>query len=278
MNRLEFTVLVENAAPEGLTGEWGLSLLIHSEAGCLLLDTGASALFAVNAEKMGVDLRQVDAAALSHAHFDHSDGFDAFCDLNSRAKIYIRRSARENCYSHHGERPKYIGIQKGFLKKRRARIVRVDGRAEILPGVWLVPHNRTDMRIRGLKTQMFVRRGPWMRPDDFSHEQSLVFVLGNGLVIFNSCCHGGVDAILEETAEAFPGKKILAVVGGYHLFRSTDEDIYVLADRLEALGAPLLFTGHCTGDRAMQILEERLPGRVRRLETGMVCIVGEECE
>ena len=115
-----------------------------------------------------------------------------------------------------------------------------------------------------------------MCPDDFSHEQSLVFVIDKGLVIFNSCCHGGVDAILEETSEAFPGKRILAVVGGYHLFRSADEDVYALADRLEALGAPLLFTGHCTGDRAMEILEERLPGRVQRLETGMVRTIGED--
>lgn len=276
MKQLEFTVLVENAAPEGLEGEWGLSLMIRHDGGTWLLDTGASPLFAKNARKLGADLKQVDAAVLSHAHYDHSDGFDAFCDMNERAPIYIRRSVRENCYSRHGEKPKYIGVRKGFLKRRRDRIVRVEGKTEIAPGVWLLPHDRSGMKARGLKAQMFVRRGLWLRPDDFSHEQSLVFELGSGLVIFNSCCHGGVDAILEETSSAFPGKRILAVAGGFHLFRSTDEDVIALAENLKKLGKPMLYTGHCTGDRAMEILEERLPGCVRRLETGMMCTVEEE--
>lgn len=266
---MRFTVLVENAAPEGLQLEWGLSLLIEYRGGGYLLDAGGSALFAENARKLGVDLSKVDAAVLSHAHFDHSGGFDEFCRLNMHAPVYIRRSVRENCYSQHAEGKKYIGLQRGMLKRLGGRLVRADGDVRIAPGVTLVPHKQPDMPERGRAAKMFVRCGLWFRPDDFSHEQSLVFETVEGLVIFNSCCHGGVDAIIEEVSRTFPGKRIGAIVGGFHLFRTPPEGVHALADRLEKLGAPLLYTGHCTGGEAMEILEARFPGRVCRLETGL---------
>jgi len=273
---VKFTVLIENTAPEGLLAEWGLSLLIEYRGGRYLLDTGGSALFAENARKLGFDLSKMDAAVLSHAHFDHSGGFDEFCRLNAHAPVYIRRSARENCYSQHAEGKKYIGLQRGMLKRLEKRLVRVDGDARIAPGVTLVPHKQPDMRESGRAAKMFVHRGFWFRPDDFSHEQSLVFETKQGLAVFNSCCHGGVDAIIEEISRTFPGKSIAALAGGFHLFRTSAEGVHALADRLEKLGAPMLYTGHCTGDEAMAILEARFPGRVRSLETGMNFLLADE--
>lgn len=43
-----------------------------------------------------------------------------------------------------------------------------------------------------------------------------------GLVVFDSCCHGGVDIVIEEAREVL-GKDVYAPVGGLHLFRSGDE-------------------------------------------------------
>lgn len=52
--------------------------------------------------------------------------------------------------------------------------------------------------------------------DDFSHEQSLVLDTKEGLVIFNSCSHGGADVIIREAEAAFPGKQIYGLIGGFH--------------------------------------------------------------
>lgn len=165
---------------------------------------------------------------------------------------------------------RYIGVQRGMLERLDGRVVRVDGKFAVDDGVWLLPHTRPDMAARGRRAHMCQRRDGRFFPDDFSHEQSLVLETKEGLVIFNSCSHGGVDAILDEVVAALPGKPLRAMVGGFHLFRTPKREVRLLAQRLSRMGAPELYTGHCTGDRAMGILSEALPGRVRRLKTGAI--------
>lgn len=213
-------------------------------------------------------MEDVDAAILSHAHFDHSGGLEAFCRVNDHAPIYVRAAAGENCYSRHGLIRVYIGVQRGMLERLEKRIVRVEGDFALAPGVTLVPHKQPNLATRGRRAGMYVREGRAFRPDDFAHEQSLVFETASGLVILNSCSHGGVDAILDEVRRTFPQMPVRAMIGGFHLVRTPPREVRALAERLEAMGAPELYTGHCTGERATEILESRLPGRVHRIRTG----------
>ena len=74
---MKFTILIDNLPHENLVGEWGLAVYIEHGGKKILLDAGASDGFAKNAESLGIDLSGIDYAALSHAHFDHSDGMDA---------------------------------------------------------------------------------------------------------------------------------------------------------------------------------------------------------
>ena len=75
---MKIVTLIENTAPENLIAEWGLSLLIEYRGKRYLLDAGGSKRCAENADRLGVPLSEVDAAILSHAHFDHSGGLEAF--------------------------------------------------------------------------------------------------------------------------------------------------------------------------------------------------------
>ena len=68
------TVLTDNTGNNELAGEWGLSFYIEYRDQKILLDAGQSGLFAENAEKLGINLADVDYAVLSHAHYDHVDG------------------------------------------------------------------------------------------------------------------------------------------------------------------------------------------------------------
>lgn len=261
-------ILIDNVSENDLLSEWGLAVYIEHEGRCLLLDTGAGENFAANAAAMGVRLEDVEAGVLSHAHFDHADGLAAFFKVNQKAFFYLRKDAAENCYSVHGEKCEYIGIHKGYLQTYADRIRYVDGDYEVLPGIWLIPHKTEGLDRQGIKANMYRKTETGWQPDAFEHEQSLVLDTDRGLVIFNSCSHGGADNIIREITATFPGKQIYALIGGLHLFESTEEEVYALADRIRATGIRKIITGHCTGDRAMAILREELGDIVESFCTG----------
>ena len=72
---MKLTALIENKATGNLSGEHGLAVHIVYNGKQYLLDTGASNQFQNNAIKLGIDLKSVDNAALSHCHYDHSGGW-----------------------------------------------------------------------------------------------------------------------------------------------------------------------------------------------------------
>lgn len=263
-----------------LFGEWGLSVYVEFEGKRYLLDTGASHLFAKNAGVMGVDLTKVDVGILSHAHYDHANGMARFFALNKTAPFYLRKGVAENCYHAHKlfgrlTYHEYIGIHKGWLKRFADRIRYAEGDMQIAPNVYLVPHkdNVVNSESRagiGLAAGLSVKENGTYRYDSFDHEQSLVFDTPQGLFIMNSCSHAGADNIVKEIEATFPGKRIYAILGGFHLFRYKDADVRAFAERLRELDVQRIYTGHCTGDRAYAILHEVLGDRVQQMHCGMI--------
>lgn len=264
------TVIVDNKADNGLSGEWGLSILIEKDDVRVLLDTGGSDLFAANMEKLGLNIADVDYAVLSHAHYDHSLGMRKFFESNSKAGFYLRESAAENCYARKLIFKKYIGIPKHITEEFADRIKYVSGDYRLCDGMYLIPHKTPGLEEIGLREKMLVRKGRKWQSDDFSHEQSLVVETPKGLVIFNSCSHGGAVNIINEVKNTFPDKHIYGLVGGLHLFNKTTEEITAVAEGIRDTGIEYVLTGHCTGNRAYCILKEVLGNRLDMLKVGLV--------
>ncbi len=269
VSELKMTVLSDNIAEHPLTAEWGLSILLEADGRNILLDTGGGNAFASNARTLGLDLSRVDVGVLSHAHYDHADGLEAFFERNSKAPFLVRKESGENCFGLKEGQMTYIGIRRGMLKAWAPRIARVSGVYEIAPDILLVPHRHGDYSGIARRGGLYMEKNGEYLPDDFSHEQSLVFDTPRGAVIFNSCSHTGPENILRDVEELSGRREILAYVGGLHLYRRTDEEILALADAIERSGIGTIFTGHCTGDRAFELLQNRLGERIRQFSTGM---------
>lgn len=263
------TVLTDNTGNNGLAGEWGLSFYIEYRDQKILLDAGQSGLFAENAEKLGIDLADTDYAVLSHAHYDHADGMPVFLEKNRKAKLYVRESCGENCYDRKEGRMKYIGIKRGLLEAYKDRITYVSGDCEPGGGVWLISHSRETMEEAGKREHMYLKEGDEWAKDCFAHEQSLVFEEDSGLVIFNSCSHGGAANIINEVSAAFPGRKIRAMIGGFHLYNKSEQYVRALTEKLRATGVEEIYTGHCTGEEGYRIMRDVLGNMVHPLEVGL---------
>ena len=266
------TVLVDNEAQGLCESEWGLSILIEHREHATLLDAGASGLFAENARKLGVDLAAVNVAALSHAHYDHSDGFDAFFQVNDAAKLFVAASARENCYDTEDGKLCYIGVSHGLFARHAHRIEYVNRPAETAPDVWALPHTTPNLAEKGAKAGMFTteerapekpvtKRPTTDEPLDESptaDEPLDESPTAEGLAVFSSCSHCGPDVVMAEVHQFMPNQPIRALIGGFHLYDTPDEEVRALAGRMKNEGVELAYTGHCTGERAFKILQEEL--------------------
>ena len=264
------TVVVDNRKNGDIQGEWGLCIYIEYEDQKILLDVGASNLFARNAEKLGISLKKVDMAVLSHAHYDHANGMEAFFQNNDKAKFYLRETCGENCYFKKWFITKYIGIPKHILEKYPDRIIFAKGDTKLCEGIYLIPHKTEGLSEIGKREKMYQHRDRKWYPDDFSHEQSLVFETQKGLVIFNSCSHGGAVNIINEAAATFPDKKVYALIGGFHLFNKPVSEVQALGKKIRETGIEYVCTGHCTGGKAFAALQEELGDKLHQLQVGLV--------
>lgn len=266
--KTRLTVVVDNKSNENLTGEWGLCILAEYGDKKIMVDTGSSTLFLDNMKKLNLDVRDVDAAVLSHAHYDHANGMPAFFEANHKAKFYLRLLAEPNCYHKKFIFKFYIGIPRNVLTKYANRIERVTGDYKLMDGVYLIPHKTSGLSAIGKREMMFRKTENGWIPDDFAHEQSLVLDTDKGLVIINSCSHGGAANIINEVKETFPDKKVYGLIGGFHLFNKSEEEVRSVAAKIKETGIEYVCTGHCTKTRAYEILREELGDMVNQMKVG----------
>ena len=109
----------------------------------------------------------------------------------------------------------------------------------------------------------------------YRHEQSLVLEGERGLVVLNSCSHGGIVNIVRSVLDQFPGKRVVAVVGGFHMFGTGESGmnciqayVFQVAGALRELGVEQLYTGHCTGEPAFALLQNCFGPQCSALSTG----------
>ncbi|MFH0799377.1 MAG: MBL fold metallo-hydrolase [Pseudomonadota bacterium] len=277
---MRITTLIENKAgstDKHLASEWGLSLHITFNGHEILFDTGASGLFAKNAERLSVNVASVEAMVLSHHHFDHGGGLRRFLELNSKAKVYL------------GERPdgdctgrllwfmkKYIGLDNDLFKTYSDRFTFVHEPAQILPDVFVFPHILNTHPRPGGNKRLFLRRDGKLVPDDFSHEMVMAIKENGKLVVFTGCSHSGILNMVDTVAKEFIGVPIKAVIGGFHLVASPLFNAMAGSAReVEDLGKSVLnypvdvtYTGHCTGTKAIGVLKGVMGERLREIRTG----------
>ena len=276
---MRITVIAENKGKEGLTAEHGLSLYIEHEGKKYLIDTGAGDAFYRNAQTLDIDLRDVDAAFISHAHNDHAGGLAFFLSWNKKATVYMSAEASTaSCWKIMPDEERFIGIPEHYIRSYEGRYSFVDGITEVLPRIWMLPHTTADLAQRGSRACLYVRNGDGYEPDDFRHEYTVVFDTDEGLVIFSSCSHAGADNVVKEVKKALPERNVLAFLGGFHVMGPggvetlgmPEDDVRELAHALSSMDIGRIYTGHCTGDPGFAILKDELGDKLSYMSTGTV--------
>ena len=159
---MKLWVLMENTAcREELAKEHGLSLCLQTGNTRILFDAGQSGAFADNARAMGVDLAWVDAAVLSHGHYDHGGGLTRFLAENGKAPVYVSALA----FGAHYHEARYIGIDSGL--KASPRVIPLEGPCTLSGGITILPAVPGECPRSGLS----VLTEGVLEEDAFLHEQ-----------------------------------------------------------------------------------------------------------
>jgi 7,8-dihydropterin-6-yl-methyl-4-(beta-D-ribofuranosyl)aminobenzene 5'-phosphate synthase len=135
---MKITVLIDNKPGTGqaLHSEHGLSFWIETGGINILLDTGASGLYAENAARLGIDISQASYLVLSHAHADHTGGLANFLDINSKATVVLSENTRNcYCYSYKTGIKRNISMEHNHLHGINGRLKYISSSFNIAPGI-----------------------------------------------------------------------------------------------------------------------------------------------
>ena len=242
-------------------GEWGFAAIIESDGNQILFDTGFRPNTVLeNADSLNIDLSQIEHVFLSHNHMDHAGGLKQL-----RQKLMIK-NPRAMKFVHVGKGiflDRFSkGVNRNTFKKYRRELEEIgiefiihEKPKEIFPNIWTtgeVPRIHNEKNWSGFRE--IVGNGETVE-DNIPEDQSLAIVTKKGLVLVSGCGHAGIVNTLEHVS-SIHGKnsKIVAALGGFHLFNKTNRDISWTAKHMRKHGVKYFLGAHCTGiDAVYQI-------------------------
>jgi 7,8-dihydropterin-6-yl-methyl-4-(beta-D-ribofuranosyl)aminobenzene 5'-phosphate synthase len=217
---------------------WGFGCLVETAEETVLFDVGGDGTVLMhNVEQLGIDPAVVDKVVLSHAHWDHTAGLEAFMKVRGPVDVYLPASLPP--------------LHRRDIEAWGARVVPVSKAMEIAQGVYTT----------GLLGRVVM-------------EQSLVVRTPRGSIVITGCAHPGVGRIAEAVREQVP-EPILLVIGGFHLLRSEDEAVQRAIEQLQELGVEYAAPCHCTGAEAMDAFRRAFGERFVEVGAGRVITIEE---
>lgn len=268
----KITVLADNNTyVDGMCAEHGLSLWIETATGTVLFDMGKTDAFLKNARRLGIAVQTADAVVLSHGHYDHTGGMEAYLEAQSMTPVHLHPGAFITRYNGKsivpvGE-PIGIGWSPFVMKLVESRMVMSKDPHELIPGLWSSGEVK---RCPGSPSHGFVTpdgKGGWT-PDIVPDEQFLILVENGGLWLMAGCCHFGLSSMLSHAGAMFPGIPIKGIAGGLHFKKSTDQEVRQAMALVDETVLQWIVPLHCTGNRGMEVIKRIYGERCKCLGAG----------
>jgi 7,8-dihydropterin-6-yl-methyl-4-(beta-D-ribofuranosyl)aminobenzene 5'-phosphate synthase len=256
----EVTVLATNISNYGGFGEWSFSALYESDRESVLFDTGFHEDTVLhNAKILGKDLSKVEKVILSHFHSDHTGGLlklrKTYKELNNKAftKVYVARGFFNQRFAPDGSK---VGpgnyADSGKWKKDAEDLginfIMLDSHYEVSKNIFATgtvertveKYNGPEgLVVKDIKSNKFV-------PDIILDDQSAGMLTENGWVMMSGCGHSGIINTAKKL-QSINNIPVYGAIGGFHLFKASDQLIDKTANWLKNQGMTKFMGGHCTG-------------------------------
>lgn len=257
---MKLYILTDNTANGRFFAEHGFSCFIEFENKKVLFDTGHSDIYIKNAQRLEIDIKTVDMIALSHGHWDHTDGLQylhcnrkpLFCHPDVFMKKYRKRDKS------------YIGMamDKATLKQR-FDIIETKTPYQLTENSYFLGEIPRKTSFEAQSTVFTDDKSN----DDFVYDDTaLVFIADKKLVIVTGCSHSGICNIIEYAKYVTGLNEIKAVLGGFHL-QKNDKITKKTIDYLKQQNIEHILPSHCTKFPALVALYNEFT--MEQVKTGM---------
>lgn len=264
--------LKEGEIRTSVLAEHGFSALVQTTLGnkthTLLFDFGFSENGAAqNAETLNADMAQIEAAALSHGHSDHTGGMAKLVAMTGKNNIpfAVHPSAfKSPRYLKFGEELKinFPKLTREMVKAAGLAAVETEEPYLLLEDTilflgeiprttdfetgWPLPHCQQD------------GKEVW---DAIEDDTSIVMHLKDkGLVVLSGCAHAGIINTVHYAMKVTGIEKVHAVMGGFHLSGPFFEPIIDrTTQEFKKINPAYIIPTHCTGRKAIMEMEKQMP-------------------
>jgi 7,8-dihydropterin-6-yl-methyl-4-(beta-D-ribofuranosyl)aminobenzene 5'-phosphate synthase len=221
-----------------------------------------------NIDLLKIDLKKIEALALSHDHFDHQA---ALVDLlkakqNEIPKgipFYVGEQFFVGTYvkTPDGNVASLLALKKedieslGLLKIVETRVP-----TPIVPGAFFTGKVERVTEYEKIPPAFVAKIGDQVVQEEFPGEQAIVMnAKGKGLVVLSGCAHRGIVNTVKHAQRISGTDKVHAVIGGFHLTGAKPEVIQKTIADIKAIKPDYIVPTHCTGFEAISEFAREMP-------------------
>lgn len=264
---MKLNVLVDNNTyiDRYFLGEPGLSFFIEENGIRILFDCGYSNIFLSNAQKMGIDLLNLDHLVFSHSHMDHTWGVDSLMREYNNAVIESQPHKRPVVTAHPkafestsvpgiGEISSHISREKlGYHFDLNLTESPVNLTSRLL-FLGYIPRKNDFEALKPIGWKTVSGKDDFI-PDD----TAMAYKSSEGLVIITGCSHAGICNIVEHAKDVCNEDRVLDIIGGFHLLNPSEKQMQGTVEYLSSLNLKKIHPCHCTDLNSKLRLGARLP-------------------
>jgi len=221
-----------------------------------------------NLELLKIDLKRIEALALSHDHFDHQAALvellkDKRADIPRGIPFYVGEQFFAGSYARISNDyvASLLALKREDIEKLGlVKIIEIKLPTPIVPGAYLIGKIDQVTDYEKIPPVFLAKRGDQLVQDDFIGEQAIVLnAKGKGLVVLTGCAHRGIVNTVRQAQKMTGIEKVHAVIGGFHLTGAKPEMIQRTIEDIKAIHPDYIVPTHCTGFEAISAFAQEMP-------------------
>ncbi len=261
--KVRVTVLMDDLAGKirNIRAHHGLSFLFDIEypggnTFKLLFDTGTNGTDLLNnMTVLGVNPDDIDAAMITHKHYDHSGGLPQILEARTKPlTVFTGEDFFVPAFSKNPWKTAGVEYSKNELEDKGAVLVEIDEPFEISPDV-LISGRFTNIDSRFENIQGYTRIKSGKPQEEHQQEELALYMIEEKRVhVFSGCSHSGIVNICRDALIKTQSEKIGLIMGGFHFVNSSIESIKDNIRELQKHEPLAVLAGHCTGFEGLSLL------------------------